>query len=241
MIKHPPSGRRAAFPRFPDAPPPQTIAELETPAAVVDLDRLATNLEAMATYSALHGLALRPHVKTHKSPRIAADQVRMGAVGLTCATTRELEVMADVSRDLLLAYPAIGSAKLARVMTLPRETRVTVAVDSAAAIEQLATTARVVDREVGVYIELDVGMKRVGVATPEEVVELARLVWRSPPLRVAGITFYPGHIRERVQEQGAAIERLNADLARTIRALEKQGLTPSVVTGGTTPAAWRMH
>ena len=240
-MKHPSGGRRAAFPRFPEAPPPQSVTELETPAAVVDLDRLAHNLEAMATYSALHGLSLRPHVKTHKSPRIAAEQVRLGAAGLTCATTRELEVMADVSRDLLLAYPAIGSAKLARLMTLPRETRITVAVDSATAIEQLASTARVVDREIGVYIELDVGMKRVGVATPEEAVELARLVWRSPPLRYAGIAFYPGHIREPVAEQGPAIERLNADLARTIRALERQGLAPPVVSGGSTPAAWRMH
>ena len=240
-MKPPSGGRRASFARFGEARPPQSVSELETPAAVVDLDRLANNLEAMATYSALHGLSLRPHVKTHKSPRIAAEQVRLGAVGLTCATTRELEVMADVSRDLLLAYPAIGSAKLARLMTLPRETRVTVAVDSVTAIEQLASTARVVDREIGVYVEVDVGMKRVGVGTPEEVVELARQVWRSPPLRYAGITFYPGQIRERVSEQGPAIERLNADLGRTIRALERQGLAPPVVSGGSTPAAWRMH
>ncbi|NUO62168.1 MAG: D-TA family PLP-dependent enzyme [Gemmatimonadaceae bacterium] len=240
-MKHPPGGRRAAFPRFPESPPPQSVTDLETPAAVVDLDRLATNLEAMATYSALHGLSLRPHVKTHKSPRIAAEQVRLGAAGLTCATTRELEVMADVSRDLLLAYPPIGSAKLARLMTLPRETRITVAVDSATAIEQLASTARVVDREIAVYIEIDVGMRRVGVATPEEAVELARQVWRSPPLRYAGIAFYPGQIRESVSEQGPAIERLNADLGRTVRALERQGLTPPAVSGGSTPAAWRMH
>ncbi|HEX2778846.1 MAG TPA: alanine racemase, partial [Gemmatimonadaceae bacterium] len=90
--------------------------------------------------------------------------------------------MADVSRDLLLAYPPIGSAKLARLMTLPRETRITVAVDSATAVEQLSTTACVVDREIGVYVELDVGMKRVGVATPDEAVQLARTIWRSPPL-----------------------------------------------------------
>ncbi|HEX2778847.1 MAG TPA: hypothetical protein VHM30_05055 [Gemmatimonadaceae bacterium] len=79
-MKHPSGGRRSAFPRFPDAPPPQRVGELETPAAMVDLDRLANNLEAMATYSALHGLSLRPHVKTHKSPRIAAEQVRLGAI-----------------------------------------------------------------------------------------------------------------------------------------------------------------
>jgi D-serine deaminase-like pyridoxal phosphate-dependent protein len=235
------SGRRSTAPRFAEAESPRRIDELETPSVIVDLDRLATNLEAMATYAALHGLTLRPHVKTHKSPRIAADQVRLGALGLTCATTLEMEVMSEVSNDLLMAYPPIGAAKLARLMTLPREARLTVAVDSATAIEQLASTARVMDREIGVYIEQDVGMHRVGVATPEEVVQLAQLVWRSPPLRFAGIAFYPGHIREPLSKQAPAIERLSADLRLTIEALEREGLPPAVVSGGSTPAAWRMH
>ncbi|HWE42262.1 MAG TPA: D-TA family PLP-dependent enzyme [Gemmatimonadaceae bacterium] len=235
------AGRRSSTPRFPEAESPRRIDELETPSVIVDLDRLATNIEAMATYTALHGLTLRPHVKTHKSPRIAADQIRMGASGLTCATTREMEVMADVSKDLLLAYPPIGAARLARLMTLPRDTRLTVAVDSATAIEQLASTARVVDREIGVYIEQDLGMHRVGVATAEEVVKLAQLVWRSPPLRFAGLAFYPGHIREPLAKQGPAIDRLSADVRQTIDALEREGLPPAVVSGGSTPAAWRMH
>ena len=63
----------------------------------------------MATYTALHGLALRPHVKTHKSPRIAADQLRLGALGLTCATPFEAEVMAESRDDLLVAYPPVGA------------------------------------------------------------------------------------------------------------------------------------
>ena len=217
------------------------LDQLETPAAAVDLDILSQNLDAMATYTALHGLSLRPHVKTHKSPRIAAEQVRLGAVGLTCATPREMEVMSEVSQDLLLAHPPIGAAKLARLLTLPRETRLTVALDSAAAIDQIASTARIMDREVGVYIELDVGMKRVGVATPQQVVDLARQVWRSPPLRYAGVAFYPGHIREPLSEQGPALERLSADLRTVLRTLEGEGLAPPVVSGGSTPAAWRMH
>jgi len=160
-MKHSSGQRRGSFPRLEGGDAPRTIADLETPAPVVDLDILTHNLDAMASYSALHGLELRPHVKTHKSPRIAADQVRMGAVGLTCATPREMEVMSDVSRDLLLAYPPIGAAKLARLMTLPRDVRLTVAVDSATAI--------------------------------------------------------------------------------VLRTLEREGLAPNVVSGGSTPSAWRMH
>src|SRR5574339_1006523 len=100
------------------SPSPQFIDQPETPCALVDLDRLSHNLDRMAAYCVLHGLALRPHVKTHKSPRIAAEQMRLGAVGLTCATPRELEVMSETSSDLLLAYPLVGAAKLRRVLSL---------------------------------------------------------------------------------------------------------------------------
>ena len=240
-MKHTPGSRRLSFPRLGGDEPPRRLSELETPVPVVDLDRLTNNLDAMASYTALHGLTLRPHVKTHKSPRIAADQVRLGAVGLTCATLREMEVMSEVSRDLLLAYPPIGSAKLARLMTLPRDVRLTVAVDSQTAVDQLASTARIVDREIGVYVELDVGMKRVGVASAKEVVELAQQIWRHPPLRYRGIAFYPGHIREPIREQGPKLEQLSETLAGVLKALEAEGLPPDVVSGGSTPAAWRMH
>jgi D-serine deaminase-like pyridoxal phosphate-dependent protein len=240
-MKHTPGSRRLSFPRLGGDEPPRRLSELETPVPVVDLDRLTHNLDAMASYTALHGLSLRPHVKTHKSPRIAADQVRLGAVGLTCATLREMEVMSEVSRDLLLAYPPIGSAKLARLMTLPRDARLTVAVDSQTAVDQLASTARIVDREIGVYVELDVGMKRVGVSSGQEVVALAQQIWRHPPLRYRGIAFYPGHIREPVREQGPKLEQLSETLAGVLKALEAEGLPPDVVSGGSTPAAWRMH
>src|SRR5262249_59442428 len=82
-----------------------TIAELETPVPVVDLDRLARNLDQAAEYATAHGLALRPHIKTHKSPRIASEQLRRGAVGLTCATAFEAEVMSGVGDGILVPCP----------------------------------------------------------------------------------------------------------------------------------------
>jgi len=219
---------------------PSYLADLETPSAIVDLDRLAANLDRMAAYAALHGLALRPHVKTHKSPRVAAEQMRLGAVGLTCATPRELEVMSDVTRDLLLAHPPVG-AKLARVLAIPPEVRLTVAVDSAEAVEELAAAARRAFRAVGVYVEVDLGMHRVGVQAPADAVALAELVAKRPALRFAGIAFYPGHIRERVADQQAKLARLADDLAAVTDALERADLAPPAVSGGSTPAGWRMH
>ncbi|MEP7383781.1 MAG: alanine racemase [Gemmatimonadota bacterium] len=217
------------------------IEQLETPAALVDLDILAQNMDRMAEYSALHGLSLRPHVKTHKSPRIAAEQLRLGAIGLSCATPRELEVMADVTNDLLLAYPLLGAPKLARVLSLPLNVQLTVAVDSMIAVDALAATARILDRPVHVYVELDVGMHRVGVQRVDDAIALAVRVKEQPPLVFAGITFYPGHIREPVGEQEAKLARLREELAAALDRMEGAGVRPRVVSGGSTPAAWRMH
>ena len=220
---------------------PALIDVLETPCALVDLDRLSQNLDRMAAYCVLHGLALRPHVKTHKSPRIAAQQLRLGAAGLTCATPRELEVMSDVCDDLLLAHPPVGAAKLRRVLAVNRNAQLTVAIDSIDAAEPLAEVADAVGRVVDVYVEVDVGMRRVGVTTASEAIAIARRVRQLPPLNYTGIAFYPGHIRQHTSRQDEALARLRDDLAATLQALGDAGVSPSVVSGGSTPAAWRMH
>ncbi len=217
------------------------LSDVETPAAIVDLDRLSANLEGMASYTRQHGLALRPHVKTHKSVYVAAEQVRLGAVGLTCATPRELEVMSDVVKDLLLAYPLLGQGKLARVTALPRDVRLTVALDSAEAVMQLSAAAAAARREIGVYVEVDVGMHRVGVAGVDEAIALIRLVKSSPSLEYRGIAYYPGHIRESVDQQGDGLSRLRADIHRALERLDAAGCAPAVVSGGSTPTMWRSH
>ncbi|MCA0377159.1 MAG: alanine racemase [Gemmatimonadetes bacterium] len=217
------------------------LEQLETPVPIVDLDRLAHNLDRMAAYATLHGLRLRPHVKTHKATRIAAEQLRLGAVGLTCATLREAEVMAEVCNDLLVAYPPVGAARLERLARLPQHVRVAVAADDPAALDALAVAAKLGRRTFDVLVEVDLGMHRVGVATPERAVQIAEHAARSSVLRFAGVQFYPGHIREAVGEQDAALQQLGRDLAPYLDALTQAGHAPAVVSGGSTPAAWRMH
>lgn len=233
--------RHGRFPRLENGERPLQLTDLETPAPIVDLDTLSQNLDRMASYAALHSLALRPHIKTHKSARIAAEQMERGAVGLTCATLREMEVMSDVAGELLLAYPPVGDARLARLMSLPDGVNPIVSLDSSFAIEQLSITARAAERRIGVYVEIDLGMRRVGVQTPEEAVALAKLVEQRAPLVLAGIAFYPGHIREHVSGQEKAIRKLDRDLSRFVSALDDAGLHADVVSGGSTPAAWSMH
>jgi D-serine deaminase-like pyridoxal phosphate-dependent protein len=218
-----------------------TLDELETPAPVVDLGRMERNLDRMAGYASSHGIALRPHIKTHKTPWLAAEQLRRGAVGVTCATPREAEVMSEVADDVLLAYPAVGAVRARRVAGLPADVRLTVAIDSPRAADDLADAAREAGRRVGVLVECDMGMRRVGVQTAEDAVALVRHIGGRRELEYGGITFYPGHIREPADRQDEALEALAQRLGRTIDALKGAGLDPAIVSGGSTPTALRTH
>jgi D-serine deaminase-like pyridoxal phosphate-dependent protein len=217
------------------------LDELETPVAVVDLDRLARNLDRAATYATEHGLALRPHIKTHKSTRIASEQLKRGAVGVTCATTFEAEVMSEVCDDVLVAYPPVGARRAERLAALPETTRVVVALDSLTAIDELARAAADANRTIGVYVEMDLGMHRVGTPNTETAIALARAVRSRPPLEFAGLAFYPGHIREAVDEQEAKLSALGSALGSVVEAFDQAGLRPPVVSGGSTPTLWQTH
>jgi len=217
------------------------IDALETPAPIVDLDRMAINLDRVASYAKEHELALRPHIKTHKSLTVAAEQLRRGAVGLTCATPFEAETMSDVADDILVAYPPIGDARVNRLLALPEHVRLTIALDSAEAVRALAAAARRTNRGVGVYVELDVGMHRVGLPSVDDAIALAKLVRDNPPLEFSGIAFYPGHVRDSVDAQDAKLEEMDLGLRRAVERFDEAGLAPRVVSGGSTPTLFRTH
>jgi D-serine deaminase-like pyridoxal phosphate-dependent protein len=215
-------------------------SSIASPTVLLYPERIQHNLQRMIELTGDVN-RLRPHVKTHKSPRIAAEQLRLGAIGMTCATLREAEVMAEVCDDILVAYPPVGAARLERLARLPLDVRVTVAADDAQALDALNVAARLGQRQFDVLVEADLGMHRVGVSSPERAVAIAQHIDRASALNFAGMLFYPGHIREVVSEQGAALAQLGADIGRYVTALEAAGLPPRIVSGGSTPAAWRMH
>jgi D-serine deaminase-like pyridoxal phosphate-dependent protein len=217
------------------------LDSLLTPAAVVDLDVMESNLARMADYARAHELALRPHTKTHKSPLLAAEQIRRGAAGLTVAQLHEARLMSAASDDILLAHPPVGAPKLARLLALPAQVNVTVALDSRAALEPLALAADAAAREIGVLVELDLGMGRVGVGDAAEAVTLCELCTRLDGVRWRGIMFYPGHIREHVDQQDTALEDVDAQLQRVLQLLGERGLHPAIVSAGSTPAAFASH
>lgn len=220
---------------------PLTLTELETPVPIVAVDRLARNLDRAASYAAAHGLALRPHIKTHKSPGVARQQLERGAVGLTCATTEEAEVMSTICDDILVAYPPVGEPRARRIAALPTEVRVTVALDSLVALEIIGRAASEARRDIGVDVELDLGMHRVGVSSLDEGIAIARAAAQHAHLRFEGIAFYPGHVRQPVEQQTAPLRQLDAEVTRAVEAFDRAGLRPRVVSGGSTPTLWRTH
>jgi D-serine deaminase-like pyridoxal phosphate-dependent protein len=223
-----------------DLPGMEPFADIPTPAAVVDLDRTDANLDRMQAYVDAHKLRLRPHTKTHKAPWLAREQIRRGATGLTVATPIEAERIGPETDDLLVAYPALGR-RAERLAALARHRRLLVGLDSAVAVREIrrAAEAAGVTEPIGVLVELDVGMRRCGVGTAASAIEVARACGDAVEYR--GVMFYPGHIRQRVEEQEDALARLRRTLGDRLRVLADAGLEARIVSGGSTPTAFRSH
>ncbi len=220
---------------------PVDAAEVETPIGTIDLARVRENARRVSRYTAEHGLRWRPHIKTHKSLDVARLQLEAGASGLTVATPREAEVMSSLTDDLLLAYPPVGASKLDRVVAVAARTDLKVALDDADVVRSLSEAAAGAGASVGVLVEMDVGLGRVGVGSAEEVVALARLVAGSKGVDFRGIQFYPGHIRGPQADQGPALKRVAERVAQALESLRSEGLEPEIVSGGSTPTLRRSH
>jgi D-serine deaminase-like pyridoxal phosphate-dependent protein len=168
-------------------------------------------------------------------------QLDAGAVGLTAAKVTEAEVISDPQQDVLLAYPPVGLERAHRLALLARDRTVRAVVDSMTAIEMISESAESQQTTVGLLIELDVGMGRMGVASPEATVPLAKAIDRAPNVRLDGIMVYPGHIWEQVKQQEEPLAAVNELLAETIALWAKHGLAPTIVSGGSTPTAYQSH
>ncbi len=212
--------------------------EIDTPALLLDADRLERNLSEMAETCRAHGKALRPHVKSHKTLEIAARQRELGAVGLTTAKIGEAEVFAAAGfEDLFVCYPLVGALKLRRLMRLARRARVSTIVDDADAAAALAAAARAQETTIDVLIKLDLGMHRVGVEDAD-VDALAHRVAELAGVRLRGLCIHEGGAygepdpRRRRSLARSQVRRLVAIAER----LREQGLTIEVVSSGATPA-----
>ena len=204
--------------------------QLETPVAIVDLDRLEANIAKLQGYLDEHGIANRPHVKTHKIPQIARLQVKAGAAGLTCQKIGEAEVMADAGlRDIFIPYNVIGASKLKRLMRLARRTELSVTADSPFTVDGYSEAARQEGIELPVLVEFDTGMGRCGVQSPQEAASLARLINRSFGLRFGGLMTHPFN------------EASDPFVSETKMLLATDRIAVERVSYGGTPTMWQAH
>jgi D-serine deaminase-like pyridoxal phosphate-dependent protein len=209
------------------------VAELETPALVVDLDVLERNLSRAAAYADEHALGLHPHVKTHKTLEIARMQLDAGAAGLTVAKSGEAEIFAGLA-PILVHYPVFGAEKVARLVAVARSTPLSVAVDSLAVAEPLSGALVEAGAEAEALIELDVGMGRTGV-DPLRAVELARAIdGLGGGLRVSGLSCYPGHLHGSEAEIRAGLRDVAGVLRDALGLLEEAGIAAERVSAGST-------
>jgi len=218
----------------PNGRPLQT---LDTPALCLDIERLEGNIARMAAFCREHPADLRPHCKTHKCPTIAWMQIRAGAIGVTCAKLSEAEVMAQAGiEDILIANQIVGRYKIERLVALARTSHLTVAVDDADNARALSQAAQRAGAQLSALVEVDIGMKRCGVAPGDEAVRLAQEVDALPGLRFAGLQGYEGHavmLPDPKARQQAAEEAIG-QLAATRDAIEASGLAVGILSGGGT-------
>jgi D-serine deaminase-like pyridoxal phosphate-dependent protein len=218
-----------------------TLAELETPALLLDRRRLLRNSERMEARARALGVALRPHLKTCKSADVARLLPAAGAHGITVSTTREAEYFAAQGwRDQLYAV-AVAPHRLPRLAALARNgVRVRLAADSAEAVRWIGDAAQREGVVFEVMLEVDSGEHRSGLLPRDpDLVALARRLADRRDTRFAGVYTHAGHSYG--AGDIAAIRAIAEDERRAVvdarERLETAGLTVPIVSVGSTPTA----
>lgn len=225
---------------------PGSRSLIPTPALICDLDLLEQNITRMARVSRAAGLALRPHVKSHKSAFVARRQLEAGAVGLACAKLAEAEVIVDrliaggyeTSVSVLLTSPLVGEASARRAWTLGESSDLTVVVDHVDAVDELATF-RVGESPLSVLCDVDVGLGRTGVVGADQALRVCERIGQVPFLHFGGVQGYGGHLQHiagREQRRSATRESTRL-LADVVEALESNGFGVPLRSGGGTGTA----
>ncbi|MGH8738385.1 MAG: DSD1 family PLP-dependent enzyme [Burkholderiales bacterium] len=207
---------------------------VDTPALVIELDAFERNLKRLSDAVAGRGVRVRAHAKTHKCPEIARRQIAAGAVGVCCQKVSEAELMVDGGvADVLVSNEVVGARKLERLVALARRARIGVCADDASNVRALSQAAGRAGATLDVYVEVDVGAHRCGVAPGEPALALAREIAACPGLRFAGLQAYHGaaqHLRTMAERRGA-IGRAASAAYQTRRLIESEGIACPTVTG----------
>jgi D-serine deaminase-like pyridoxal phosphate-dependent protein len=214
----------------------QPASALDTPALLVDLDLMQTNMTRIAAACRERGVGWRPHSKAHKTPEIAKMQLQAGAIGITCAKVGEAEVMAAAGiRDILIANQVVGAAKLERLLAVADRADPMVCIDSVDNARELDAAFRGAGKRLRVLIEVDIGMNRAGVAPGRDVVALARELARLPGLRLVGVEGWEAHVTTMENaEKEPMVRAALASLTASAGACREAGFGIDIVSCGGT-------
>jgi D-serine deaminase-like pyridoxal phosphate-dependent protein len=217
-----------------------TTEELDTPFLAADVDTIKKNIFNMQKVADENGKKLRPHIKTHKLPLLAQWQMEAGAVGICVQKTAEAEIMAQHGlKNILVSNEVIGSKKTDRLAQLALYTELCVAVDSELGVNQLSKSAASLGAEVGVFLDVDVGMNRCGIKA-EEAGKLAELVSRSANLYLRGIMGYDGHSAKVADQNERTKTVMNSyrSIQEAVKQIRTKGLAVDTISVGGSPSSY---
>lgn len=228
-------------PALKQAPPAalhDALAQVDTPALLLDLDLFDSNMARVHGYAAQAGVAVRAHGKAHKSPDIALHQIAAGAVGICCQKVSEAEVFVQGGvRDVLVTNQIVGARKVARLLALTRQANVATCVDHADQVEPMAAMAKQTDSRLRLLIELDIGHGRCGVTSPEQALALVQsIAGHAPYLSFGGIHAFRGsaqHMRQ-PEDRQTAVQAAVLKIEAVVALLKANGFACDSITGGGT-------
>ncbi len=215
------------------------LVEIPTPALVVDVAAMDRNIKRMADFFAESSCKVRPHFKAHKTPAIAKRQLAAGSCsGLTCATVGEAEVVVDdgLTDDVLIANQVVGPGKAVRVAELAKRCDMKVAVDSEFGLNDLAQAAQAAGVDIGVLVDVNVGLPRCGIAPGVPALELAKVIDSTDGISLRGMMGYEGHvvgIEDRAEREPRATKAMGR-LLESVQMVREAGLLCEIVSAGGT-------
>ncbi len=222
-------------------PPPAeigaSVAEIETPALVIDLDALDRNIAKMAEFARAAGVGVRAHAKTHKCAAIALRQIAHGAVGQCVQKVGEAEVLVRGGvTDVLVSNQVVGEKKLRRLAALARDANVALCFDAPEQVDAASRVAQEFGVELGGLVEIEAGMERCGVKPGKAAAQLARRIADAPNLKFRGLQAYNGRAQHlpSYQERAQAIAFAIDAVRETLAALAADNLGCEIVGGAGT-------
>ena len=212
------------------------IQDLETPALLLDMDILESNIKILADFMKDKSARLRPHYKTFKCPALSHKLIDAGAKGITCSKLSEAETLVQAGiKDVLIANQVVEPTKIYRLMGLAKSgSKITVAVDNLDNVDDLSDAASKTGATLYCLVEVDVGMHRCGVQTKDEVLALAKKISHSKGLVFEGLQAYEGNVilTKEVALRKKGVEAMIQKITGIKELLEQNGLPVKEISGG---------